>query len=61
MDFVDAEETLLGLQALAAELKSKDSMYDAHRVSEGMRLIRAQEEQIRVLLGEVDRRARRRA
>lgn len=58
---MDAEETLLSLQALVAELKSRGRLYDAHRVSEGMRLIREQEEHIRMLLGEVDRRAQRRA
>jgi hypothetical protein len=58
---VDAEEILLSLQALVAELRSKERQYDAHRVSEGMRLIRAQEEEIRLLHGEVERRARRRA
>jgi hypothetical protein len=59
--FVEAEEILISLQALAAELKIGDRLYDAHRVNEGMRLIRAQEEEIRLLHGEVERRARRRA
>jgi hypothetical protein len=58
---VDAEEVLISLQALVAELKRGGRMYDAHRVSEGMRMIRAQEEQIRLLNGEGERRARRRA
>jgi hypothetical protein len=54
---MDSTEILLCLQALVEELKSKNNLYDAYRVSQAMQLIRAQEEELRLLHGEADRRA----
>jgi hypothetical protein len=57
---MDSTEILICLQALVVELESADNLYDAYRVSQAMQLIRAQEEELRLLRGEADRRAMKR-
>ncbi len=57
---MDSTEILICLQALVDELKSKNNLYDAHRASQALQLIRAKEAELRLLHGEVDRRARKR-
>ena len=54
---MDSRDIILCLQALAEELKGTNNLYDAHRVTQGIRLIRKQEEELRSLRGEADRRA----
>lgn len=57
---MDPSEILICLQSLVNELKNKGALYDAHRVSEGMKLIRAQREEIYLLHGNTERRVVRR-
>jgi hypothetical protein len=57
---MDSRDVILCLQALGEELKSTNNLYDAHRVIQGIQLIRKQEEELRSLRGETDRRATKR-
>jgi hypothetical protein len=54
---MESLDVLICLQALKGELDREGKLYDAHRVSEAMQLIRAQSVELRMLRGDEERRS----